>query len=126
MNWLGFQEPHKYHIKYFTPGRPFWLYPALSPPDSVTFHDHSDNDIGVQLPSPVLLKWHAVIAHVMNLSGAAGLFFTLDIPPGGGDPAVPSHSGADFVEHVIRYDGDALSKHAELVAAAKAMAEMVL
>ncbi|RPD64868.1 hypothetical protein L227DRAFT_650019 [Lentinus tigrinus ALCF2SS1-6] len=108
--------PGQYKVKLFV--QPSTLF-NVSLPDVVTFEDHSNS--GIPLPSPLLLRWHAALAHVFHLSGAARLFDDLRDLPGGSGPAVPSKSGEDFMENVIKYDGTAISKHAELVGAVQAM-----
>ncbi|RPD81951.1 hypothetical protein L226DRAFT_528162 [Lentinus tigrinus ALCF2SS1-7] len=108
--------PGQYKVKLFV--EPSTLF-NVSLPDVVTFEDHSNS--GIPLPSPLLLRWHAALAHVFHLSGAAGLFKDLRDLPGHFGPAVPSKSGYAFMEHVIKYDGTAITKHAELVGAVEAM-----
>ncbi|RDX42881.1 hypothetical protein OH76DRAFT_1410756 [Lentinus brumalis] len=103
--------PNTYNVKWFDRSTVPSFFDIA---EQVTFTDCSGESPGFAVPSALLLRWHAALAHVFHLSGAAGLFTNLHHPPGSNGPAVLSKSGADFMEHVVNYDGEAICQLAEL------------
>ena len=76
----------------------------------ITFADHSAG--GVALPRRDLLRLHAVLAHVLHLSGAMRVLKLAGDDERGGGPCVAAGPfGADFMERVVR---GAAWKEAEL------------
>ncbi|KAI0705999.1 hypothetical protein C8T65DRAFT_740723 [Cerioporus squamosus] len=65
---------------------------------------------GIELPSRLLLQWPAALAHVFRLSGTIELFDVLNTPPGGEEPAVPGKTGDAFMDNVVDYEGEAITK----------------
>ena len=115
-------DPNKYRVKLYSPPEDITLLPEKIP-TQVVFKDHSEgispaecasgsskSDLyPLSLPSRALLSFHAALASVLHLSGAAQLFEIFSSPPGAGGPAVRSKSGADFMEEVVDYDGKKIS-----------------
>ncbi|KAI1782442.1 hypothetical protein LXA43DRAFT_905774, partial [Ganoderma leucocontextum] len=60
------------------------------------------------------VRLHAALAGVLRLSGAAGVFDGLRVPPLGSLPAHPSPSGTAFWRSVVEYEGPAICLEAEL------------
>lgn len=93
--------------------------------EEVTFEDHSwepeetsshgtsmkrkYQEEPIDLPDPQLIKIHAALAGVLNLSGAAELFEILDPPPGSDSPAVAAEDGDAFMNFVVKHPGSELS-----------------
>ncbi len=65
-------------------------------PGRVVFKDHSKKQDGIALPDPRLLRLHAALVGVLNMSGASEIFekFSQKRHPEG--PAVPAF-GEDFI-----------------------------
>ncbi len=110
--------PNTYSVKWFDNAVRHWPRELAH---EVTFVDRSGRSPGIALPSPLLLRWHAALAHVFHHSGVLELFNALRGPPGGDAPVVPSKSGDAFMEYVVNYDGEAISRYAELTGAVSAM-----
>ncbi|TFY56058.1 hypothetical protein EVG20_g9078 [Dentipellis fragilis] len=73
------------------------------------------------LPSPELLRLHAALTGVFNLSAAAGFLELFKNPSDSEGPAVGSDYGEDFEYEVIEYDGDKISRMRDLTAAVRGL-----
>ena len=86
----------------------------------VTFVDHSGT--GIALPHKDLLRLHAALAHVLHLSGAAGILSLVDFDDGSGAGQAggikAAGGGRDFVASVVEGEG---WREAELSASVAAM-----
>lgn len=81
------------------------------------------------LPNRRFLRLHATLAKVLHLSGAAGLFQILDHPSSSDSPAVRSKYSEDFMEDVLTYNRESISRTTELSQAVTAhvlRGEMIL
>ncbi|KAI0693377.1 hypothetical protein C8T65DRAFT_760615, partial [Cerioporus squamosus] len=96
------QVPNTYTVQWFDETVRHWPG-ALA--REVTFADRSEQHPGFALPSPLLLRWHAALAHVFHFSGVAELFGKLNGPPSGDGTAILSQSGDAFMAHVVIFDG---------------------
>ncbi|KAI1783438.1 hypothetical protein LXA43DRAFT_1125117 [Ganoderma leucocontextum] len=122
------EKPNCYEFRDERPGLRFAGCQHVS--DHITFVDHSATSPLVQqaaamlghsmpegavdLPSRDLLRLHATLAGVLRLSGAAGVFDGVRVPPSGSPPALPPPGGAAFWRSVVEYDGPAVCLEAEL------------
>ncbi|KAA1470031.1 hypothetical protein DENSPDRAFT_835743 [Dentipellis sp. KUC8613] len=77
-------------------------------------HNHPQPETTIPLPSPQLLQLHAILAGVLNLSGAADMLQIFNDLPDFGGPAVCSGYGEDFMHQVIEYTGDDISRLREV------------
>ena len=60
------------------------------------------DELGIELPSPTLIRLHAALTHVMHLSAAAEIFEDLkNLPGAGGEGLRADDGGAGFVEKVV-------------------------
>ena len=115
-------DPNKYHVKLYSPPEDITLLPEKIP-THVVFKDHSEEisrgesasgssksgPYPVSLPSRPLLRLHAALASVLQLSGAAEVFEIVSSPPTASGLAVRSKSGVEFMEEVVEYDGKKIS-----------------
>ncbi|KAA1469520.1 hypothetical protein DENSPDRAFT_835162 [Dentipellis sp. KUC8613] len=83
--------------------------------------EHPEPGHGIALPSPELLRLHAALTGVFNLSAAAEFLGLFKNPPDSEGPAVSSDFGEDFAYGVLEYDGDKMSRMKDLTASVQGM-----
>lgn len=110
--------------------KPFLKVGTSDTVKEVTFDDHGSHGTSntcahakssIGLPDPMLIKTHAALAGILDLSGAAGLFTVFRLTSDLNDPAVPIGDGTAFMNSVIKYAEPEISLDVELQDAVGAM-----
>ncbi|KAK0452759.1 uncharacterized protein EV420DRAFT_1558299 [Desarmillaria tabescens] len=89
------EVPNEYAIRTHHPS-PKFVFPMPPTTDRVVFKDHSNSDPPIPIPSPRLLRLHAVVANILHASGAGQVINRFEWQHGEHGSGLLVTSGYDF------------------------------